>query len=59
MKKLLFFLLLFLLGVNGVLFWQTSKEGGHNAYGSSCPFSKKVNNSTNAVLVPGAFLNIN
>ena len=59
MKKLLFFLLLFLLGVNGALFWQNSRAEGHTTYGSSCPFSKKANNSTNAVLVPGTFLNIN
>jgi hypothetical protein len=62
MNKRLLFLLLVLLGMNGVLFWQNLKDdNGQTACSSTCRVSKKaaIITTTPAVLLPGSILNIN
>lgn len=52
MKKLLSVLLLFLLGVNGALFWQSHKKAGRDDCGQTCLLTKKGNNGTGTMVVP-------
>ncbi|HEU4901134.1 MAG TPA: hypothetical protein VFT06_00040 [Flavisolibacter sp.] len=60
MNKLIFFLLLSLLCINGVLFWQNSrKESRLSQRHCSLQLAEKRTGTTSGVVLPATLLNIN